>query len=65
MARVDKQLEKLFGALSNLNQNIRDTDEDDAMLAKKGYQCMSCDKRLVNFLSNQADFQVTRKFPLH
>jgi hypothetical protein len=64
LARVEKQMEKLFHALNNLNQGIKDTDEDEAMVAKKGFQCMSCDKRILNFYGNHADYQVNKKFPL-
>ena len=38
----------LYRVVELLNKNIKD-DEDEAMFAKKGYKCASCEKNLVNF----------------
>jgi len=47
--KLEKQIERLFLAVDNLNKGIKDADEDDAMISKKALNCMSCDKRIVNF----------------
>lgn len=61
--RIEDNLKRVFVSIKTLNKTIRD-DEDEAMIAKKGWQCASCDRGLTNFYATQAEYNPKDKFPL-
>ncbi|CDW89817.1 UNKNOWN [Stylonychia lemnae] len=60
--RLQKSISSLYQAL-NLMQTTN-KDEDDAMFAKKGYHCLSCDKNINNLNGSVVDYQAWQKLPL-
>ncbi|CDW91689.1 UNKNOWN [Stylonychia lemnae] len=63
--KIEKVVQTITKQVEALTQNTKNSrEEEDVMLSKKNYQCLSCDKNLINIQSSPAEYYTWSKLPL-